>query len=38
VAHRTDTSVKNRFAYVNSDYKVRLEPAKILEQVKELQP
>jgi len=33
----TGTSGKIRFAYVNSDYKVRLEPAKILEQVKKPQ-
>jgi peroxiredoxin len=32
-----DTSGKIRFAYVNPDYKVRLEPAKILEQVRESQ-
>lgn len=29
-----DTAGKIRFAYVNPDYKVRLEPAKILEQVR----
>ena len=32
-----DTSGTIRFAYVNSDYKVRLEPAKILEQVRKPQ-
>jgi peroxiredoxin len=32
-----DTKGTIRFAYVNSDYKVRLEPAKILEQVRKLQ-
>jgi len=33
-----DTKGTIRFAYVNSDYKVRLEPAKILEQVKAQEP
>jgi peroxiredoxin len=33
-----DTKGTIRFAYVNSDYKVRLEPAEILEQVKAQQP
>jgi peroxiredoxin len=32
-----DTKGTIRFAYVNSDYKVRLEPAKILEQVRKPQ-
>jgi peroxiredoxin len=32
-----DTAGKIRFAYVNPDYKVRLEPAKILEQVRKPQ-
>jgi peroxiredoxin len=31
-----DTSGKIRFAHVNPDYKVRLEPARILEQVRSL--
>lgn len=33
-----DTNGKIRFSYVNQDYKVRLEPAKILEQAKTQQP
>jgi len=33
-----DKNGKIRFAHVNPDYKLRLEPAKILEQVKELLP
>jgi peroxiredoxin len=32
-----DTAGKIRFAYVNPDYKVRLDPAKILEQVRKPQ-
>jgi peroxiredoxin len=32
-----DTKGTIRFAYVNSDYKVRLEPAKVLEQVRKPQ-